>query len=220
MTHTKENNPKETPRNYDYRAHWNRTYGRNPEEKLGWYENDPSATFGLIAETGLPLSAVILNAGAGSTTLIDLLIEKGYRNLIATDISEVALDKLRERTGNHPSVTFISDDLTAPRKLNQIAPVDLWVDRAVLHFFTQKEDRETYIRLIGEKVKPGGFAILAQFNLQSAEKCSGLPVYRYNKEMLEEIMSPGFSLIKHFDYDYTNPSGGIRTYIYTLFKRL
>jgi hypothetical protein len=99
-------------------------------------------------------------------------------------------------------------------------PVDLWIDRAVLHFFTERGDQITYFELLKEKVKPDGFAIIAEFNLEGAKICSGLPVYRYNQEMLIEQLGREFELIDSFDYTYINPSGGERPYIYTLFRKI
>ena len=62
--------------------------------------------------------------------------------------------------------------------------------------------------------------ILAEYNLDSADKCSGLPVHRYNAALLQEKLGEEFNLITSFDYEYTMPSGDLRTYVYTLFQRV
>lgn len=198
--------------------HWDNAYTNNPEEKLGWYETDLSPTLKLISKTGLNLAARIINVGSGSTTLIDKLLELGYTNLIATDISKVALKNLEDRIGSN-KVECIVDNLTMPTKLNNIAPVDLWIERAVLHFFTEKQDQDTYFNLLNSKVKSNGFVLIAAFNLNGATRCSGLPVQRYSKEMLVEKLKENFELLESFDYSYIMPSGAERPYIYTLFKK-
>ncbi|RLD28574.1 MAG: class I SAM-dependent methyltransferase [Bacteroidetes bacterium] len=202
----------------DLSKHWNNAYSNKPEEKLGWYETDLSPTLKLITKTGLNKSARILNIGAGSTTLIDELIKIGYLNLIATDLSEVALKNLKDRIGNR-KVECIVDDLTKPTKLKNIASVDLWIDRAVLHFFTEKTDQDTYFKLLNSKVNKDGFALIAEFNLKGATVCSGLPIHRYSKEMLIEKLENNFELIDSFDYTYIMPNGAERPYIYTLFRK-
>jgi cyclopropane fatty-acyl-phospholipid synthase-like methyltransferase len=202
----------------DLNKHWNNVYSNNPEEKLGWYEADLAPTLKLITKTGLNKFARILNVGAGSTTLIDELLKNGCSNLIATDLSEVALRNLENRIGNE-KVECIVDDLTNPTKLKKLVPVDLWIDRAVLHFFTKNQDQNTYFNLLSRKVKSNGFVLIAEFNLNGATVCSGLPVYRYSKEMLIEKLKNNFDLIESFDYTYTMPSGAERPYIYTLFKK-
>ncbi len=200
-------------------SHWDQAYTKTSEESLGWYESDPKLMIDLINACQLPKNSPILIAGSGSTLLLDKLHEEGYSKLIATDISEVALSQLESRIG--PSgITYILDDLTQPKSLKAIEPVKLWIDRAVLHFFLEKEEQENYFDLIKEKLLPDGFVIFAEFNLSGAEKCSGLPVLRYSSEMLQNQLGKDFKLLKSFDFDFINPSGGVRPYIYTLFQRI
>ena len=184
-------------------------------------KKDVSPTMQLIKKAGIGPGSRLLSVGAGSTTLIDTLLEHGYDNLLATDISDVALQVLQTRIGNlHNKVEWIVDDLTNATLLNDIQPVDLWIDRAVLHFFTEEDDQKTYFSLLKNLVHKYGYVILAEFNLESAEKCSGLPVHRYNTEMLQNKLGENFNLITSFNYDYNMPSGDSRTYVYTLFQRV
>ena len=203
----------------NFKEHWDTAYSNNPMEKLGWFETDLSPSLELINKTGLSNNARILNVGSGSTVLIDALLELDYRNLIATDISDVALDNLKNRISSE-YVEYIQDDLTKSEELNKIENVDLWIDRAVLHFFNDKKDQDAYFDLMKSKITKGGYAILAEFSLEGAAKCSGLDVFRYSKEMLADQLGGSFKLIEHFDYTYTMPSGDPRLYIYTLFQRI
>ena len=205
----------------DYQQHWNKAYARVDETKLGWYEADVSASMRLIKKAGIGPSGRLLSVGAGSTTLIDALLGHGYENLIVNDISDVALQGIQNRIGKLGNkVEWIVDDLTNATLLNNIEPVDLWIDRAVLHFFTEEADQNTYFELLKNLVHKYGYVILAEFNLASADKCSGLPVHRYDAEMLKEKLGENFNLITSFDHDYTMPSGDKRTYIYTLFQKI
>lgn len=199
--------------------HWNNTYSKSTSEKLGWFETDLSPTLDLITKTGIKKTDLILNVGSGNTTLIDKLLEIGHTNLIATDISDISLQKLKDRLGES-KIEYIVDDLTNPDKLKQIAPVKLWIDRAVLHFFTEDKDQNTYFNLLRTTVVKNGFVILAEYNLNSASKCAGLPVHRYSKEMLVKKLESNFKLLESFEYIFTMPSGDKRPYIYTLFKKL
>ncbi|RLD26908.1 MAG: class I SAM-dependent methyltransferase [Bacteroidetes bacterium] len=203
-----------------YKNHWDNAYANNPVEKLGWYESDLSPTLDLLNKTKLSKTARILNVGAGATTLVDKLESDGYTNIIATDISKVSLDHLKSRLGNHSErVEFIIDDLINPSVLLNIEPVDLWIDRAVLHFFNKCEEQDEYFNLLKKSIKKDGYVILAEYNLNGATKCAGLPVHRYSKEMLQEKLGDGFKLINSFDYTYTMPHGHLRPYIYTLFQK-
>jgi hypothetical protein len=204
----------------DIKSHWNRVYEKKKADTLGWYEDYPAPCLNLIRGCNLDKSARILSVGVGTSKLIDNLIGLGYHNLIASDISLSAMNVLKDRLGRQgDKVTWILDDITNPTELDRIGPVDLWHDRAVLHFITDEKQRSAYFELINKMVKPGGFAIIAAFNLQGAEMCSGLPVYRYSKEMLEERMKGNLKLLDAFDYTYTMPSGNTREYVYTLFGK-
>ena len=203
----------------DYQAHWDKAYTNNPHEKLGWYETDLSPMLKLIDETNIDKSNLVLNIGAGSTVLIDELLQLGYTNLLATDISQVALDTLEKRVQSK-QVEYIVDDLTEPTTLKNIPPVDLWIDRAVLHFFTDEKDQDTYFDLLKSKVKKGGFVIFAEFGLGGAKKCSGLDVHRYCNVQFQEKLGIEFKKIDNFNYTYTMPSGDLREYIYSLFIRI
>ena len=205
----------------DYKEHWNTAYHKNKVSNLGWYEEDPDATLQLIQQCGLSKDARLLNVGVGASTLLDKLIIGGYKNIIANDLSSTALGKLKKRLGaKEDGIQWIVDDLTKPTSLSKIEPVDLWNDRAVIHFFTEEKDQNTYFSLLNKLVKPNGYVIISAFNTDGATMCSGLPVFRYNKEMLIEKLGSDYSLIESFDYTYTMPSGDTRPYIYTLFKRI
>jgi len=207
--------------NEDLQNYWDTIYSVVDYQKNGWYEEVPQKSLDLIQKLNLDKNANILNIGAGTTTLVDYLLEQGFKNISATDISSTALDLLKERLKNDANkIDWITDDLTNPTLLQDIEPVDLWIDRAVFHFFTEVKDQETYLELLAQKVKKGGYVILATFNLKGASKCSGLPVRRYSELMLKSKLESNFELVESFEYIYTMPSGDTRPYIYTLFKKV
>ena len=203
------------------KLHWTKVYNNATIERLGWYENNPKQSLDLIKECNLSKDSKIFNAGAGATTLVDELINLGYQNIIANDISKPALDNLAQRIGEKESkkIRFIVEDLTNPKELLSLKDIDLWHDRAVLHFLTQKNQQETYFDLLKKLVKSKGYVIIAEFNLDGAKKCSGLDVVNYDKKMIQQRLGTDFKLLKSFDYIYTMPAGDKRPYIYTLFQR-
>ena len=203
------------------KEHWEKVYDKQEINKLGWFEENPEPSLELIEACKLGRDAILLNVGAGATTLVDVLLQKGYENIVANDISVSALRKLKARLGKDESekVQWIVDDLTKPDKLNSLGTVDLWHDRAVLHFFNEPAEQDTYFNLIRKLVKIDGFVIIAAFNLNGAEKCSGLPVFRYDAAMLQEKLGRKFQLLEAKDYTYLMPSGDTREYVYSLFQR-
>ena len=206
---------------YDFQKHWNNAYLKSPINNLGWYEENPIPSMELISACNLSEDALIFNAGAGASKLIELLFNKGYTNIVVNDIAASALTELKNNLSSHKNshVQFMVDDLTNPIELLNLKNVDLWHDRAVLHFFTTEAQQKTYFDLIKKVLKPEGYVILAEFNLEGAKKCSGLDVFNYNEEMLQERLGNDFNLLKSFNYTYTQPSGNTREYVYTLFQR-
>jgi SAM-dependent methyltransferase len=204
-----------------YRTHWDKAYQDRETEELGWYESDPQPSLDLILRLDLAKDARQLHVGVGASTLIDRLIAEGYTAVTATDISAQALERLKERLGEHQdTVEWIVDDLIHPQKLQDIKPVTLWHDRAVLHFFTEQKDREAYVDLMKQVIEPGGYAIIATFNKIGAKVCSGLPVHRYDAEELDALTGEDFRLMETFDFTFVNPRGEDRPYVYALFQRV
>ena len=202
------------------KEHWNRAYDK-ADNQLGWFEENPAQTMQLIESCKLEKDVRILNVGVGTTTLIDALLDAGYINLIANDLSDLALQKLKERIkkSHNYDLNCITDDLTNPIELQNIEPIDLWIDRAVLHFFLQVKEQTAYFNLIKKIVAKNGYVLIAVFALDGAEKCCGLDLKRYNVEMLQNNLGTDFKLITSFNHTFINPFGGERPYIYTLFKR-
>jgi hypothetical protein len=202
------------------RNHWDAAYEKSAPDQLGWFEEFPEPSLRLIEHCHLDKKARLLHVGAGASTLVDELVSRGYENLIANDLSSEALDRLQLRLGDHADrVEWIVDDLIRPKRLTGLDQVDLWHDRAVLHFFTDNADQAAYFDLLRKLVKVGGHVILSVYNLQGAQRCCGLPVHRCDEAHLQEALGVEFELIEAFDYTYSMPSGDTREYIYTLFQR-
>ncbi|MEY2963776.1 MAG: hypothetical protein RL754_1037 [Bacteroidota bacterium] len=199
--------------------HWNEVYKSSSQESLGWYETDLEPTLRLMQASNLKADATILNVGAGTTNLIEALLELGHSKIYALDISDVALSLLENRIQSS-NVKYHLADITDKNAFGGLEPIDIWIDRAVLHFLDRKEDLEIYKTHLSNMVKPGGYVLLAQYALDGASRCAGLSVHRYDLKGLQEFLGDQFDLVEAFDYTYTMPSGDLRPYTYTLFKNL
>lgn len=205
----------------DYSEYWDNIYVKSETTKLGWYQAEASPSLEIIRDLSISENDPILVVGAGLTTLADGLIDYGYQNLIFSDISKTGLAKLEVRLkAQGGEYSYIVDDLTNSKTLCNLREIELWHDRAVLHFLTEDFQRQEYVKLMHKVVKIGGYAIIAVFSLEGAAKCSGLDVFRYSHDMLNELLGDKFELIKSFDYTYIQPSGSERPYVYAVFKRI
>ncbi len=197
--------------------HWNDVFRGSRDEELGWFESDLSPTLAFVDEMSLPDHAVMMLPGAGTTGLVDVLLDRGH-HLIINDISSAALDRLRDRLGNRPGISWLCQDISAPLPPG-LPRVDAWVDRAVLHFLLEDEELNGYFANLRRVVRPGGFAFFAEFAEHGATRCAGRDVRRYAPQDLTERLGADFHLIRHEHRTYTNPSGGHRPYLYALFQR-
>ncbi len=202
-------------------GHWDNIYEECQLDKLGWYEESPELCLDLISQCDIAKDGLILDVGCGASSLIDCLIEAGYGNIIGTDISEVALEKLKERLGteNASQVKWIVDDISNPTQIQKLNDISIWHDRAVLHFLLEKQQIETYFKTLKKVVKKGGYVIIAAFSLEGAKKCAGLDLMNYDQDILSSHLGEDFKLIRFFNHTYHTPSGKPRPYIYTLFQR-
>ena len=203
------------------KEHWNEIYAALDTDELTWYEEIPAPSLKLLSKCHINKDEIILDVGAGASTFIDYLINEGFNNIIATDISEMALNKLKERLGKEKAsfVRWIVDDITEPVHIQKLSGIALWHDRAVLHFLLEEKQQKMYLATLKKVIKKGGFVIIAAFSLKGAKKCSGLEVKNYDQNLLAKFFGEDFNLLEYFEYTYFMPSGKPRQYIYTLFQK-
>lgn len=203
------------------KEHWNKIYSSRDVDKLSWYEEIPEPSLRLLSKCHINKDEFILDVGAGASTFIDYLLNHGFNNIIATDISEIALNKLKERLGTEKAskVKWIVDDITQPFYIQNLRDISIWHDRAVLHFLLDENQQQVYLSTLKKVIKKGGYVIIAAFSLEGAKKCSGLDVRNYDQNMLAKFLGEDFRLLEYFDYIYHIPSGEARPYIYTLFQK-
>ncbi len=199
--------------------HWDSIFAGTADSKLGWYEKEASQTFKLLNAIPHWESGSIFIPGAGTSVLIEDLLKKGSK-LVLNDISSVALNSLKARLGDKcEGIIWLCQDITLPIP-EAVPAIDIWIDRAVLHFLTDEEEIKKYFENVKSIVKVGGYAVFAEFSKTGVSKCAGLQLHRYSVDELSERLGSSFGLVSHFDHIYLNPNGDPRPYVYVLFKRI
>jgi SAM-dependent methyltransferase len=202
----------------DLTKHWNDVFAAKDDPQLGWYERDVSQTLGFLELVPGYESATIFLPGAGTSLLVDALLDCGAR-LVLNDISDEALGRLQRRVGERkPAPIWLHHDIAKPLP-SVVPPCDIWLDRAVLHFLLTEDDITAYFQNLRTVLAPNGHVILAEFALHGAPKCAGLDVHRYSAEEMGERLGPEFAIVKAEEFIFINPAGGPRPYVYTLFRR-
>ncbi len=203
----------------DNKQHWDNVYASKQSEDLTWYQQHERISLDIIKNVAPNITSNIIDIGGGSSTLIDDLLNTGYRNLSVLDLSSEALSTSKKRLAERNSViSWIEADITKVELPKNY--YDVWHDRAVFHFLTQQQDREAYVDRVNNSVKPGGYVIVATFGSDGPLKCSGLPVVRYDSKELHNEFGNGYKLIDHIEEEHLTPKGAIQKFIYCYCKKL
>jgi 2-polyprenyl-3-methyl-5-hydroxy-6-metoxy-1,4-benzoquinol methylase len=159
----------------------------------------------------------VIDVGGGASFLVDQLLDLGVRRVAVMDISEAGIEVARQRLGRRASqVEWIVADVSA---LDDAGSFDVWHDRAVFHFLLDRDDRRGYVALSEQTVGPGGTAIMATFSHDGPERCSGLPVHRYEPDELARECGPMWLLSDSERYVHTTPGSVEQAYVYSTFRR-
>src|SRR5690606_34251883 len=95
---------------------------------------------------------------------------------------------------------------------------DVWHDRAVFHFLTEPKQRDAYRKALAAGLAPAGLVIIATFALDGPERCSGLPVERYDAEKLTRELGPSFRLIETWREGHVTPMGAKQSFNWCAFR--
>jgi ubiquinone/menaquinone biosynthesis C-methylase UbiE len=199
-------------------AHWNAVYTRREPGQLSWFQPHLVTSLRLIDAENLSNSAAIIDVGGGASTLVDDLLDRGFFNPTVLDLSSAALEVSKQRLGERASkASWIAGSVleAVPKDANY----DLWHDRAVFHFLTQKGERERYVKEATRAIRPGGALIVGTFALDGPERCSGLEVVRYDAETLQAEFGASFRWMGSALEKHSTPSGTTQSFIYGQFRR-
>ncbi len=199
------------------RAHWESVYAAKGEKDVSWYQENPALSLDLIAAVRATPQTTIIDVGGGASRLVDSLLAKGFHAITVLDLSAAALEAAKSRLGAQAAkVRWIAADATVwePTEV-----YDLWHDRAAFHFLTEEQDRAAYVDRMKRALRGGGHAIIATFAPDGPERCSGLPVMRYDAESLGRTLGKGFELIETRRQSHSTPRGAIQSFQFCAFLR-
>lgn len=198
--------------------HWENVYRTKSHTEVSWYKPHLDPSLRLISKMGLKPNDRIIDIGAGSSTLVDDLLKDGFKEISTLDISSTALDIAKKRLGEGAQkVKWIEADITKVELPQN--HYDLWHDRAVFHFLTSPKDRQKYTNVLKSSLKMGGHLVIAAFNLNGPQKCSGLDLVRYSPETLQAELGNEFKLVEHFNEIHKTPFGTTQNFVYCCFKK-
>jgi SAM-dependent methyltransferase len=166
--------------------------------------------------SAIPTSAII-DIGGGASRLVDHLIKNGFQDVTVLDLSAGALDAAKARLGDRSAqVHWLVADAAV---WEPVKAYDIWHDRAAFHFLTDEHDRTAYVARLVRGLKVGGHAIIATFALDGPERCSGLPVVRYDAASLGRTLGRAFRLLHTLRHEHTTPWSSQQIFQFSVFRR-
>ena len=199
------------------KAHWENVFATKHETEVSWFQEKPETSIQFFLENNISKDANIIDIGGGDSYLIDSLLELGYTNLFLLDISENAIERIKNRLGSKAStVTFIASDIL---DFKPETTFDVWHDRASFHFLTTDNDIKTYKNLVSNSISENGFMFLGTFSENGPLKCSGLEIKQYSEERCEAIFEAAFSKVNCFLENHKTPFDTTQNFIFCTFKK-
>jgi Methyltransferase domain. len=200
----------------DEQKHWTHVYEEKAASSVSWYQPMPEPSLRALEKFGASLSSSIIDVGGGASNFVDALLEQGWRDITVLDIAAPALDAAKARIGPladkvHWEVADITE-WSPPRKF------DVWHDRAVFHFLTEPKQRAAYRQALSQGLAAGGLAIVATFALDGPERCSGLPVERYDPARLADALGTSLQLIEAWREEPVTPWGAKQSFNWCAFR--
>jgi len=199
----------------DPKAHWERVYNTKQPLELSWFEPKATLSLALIQDAAPNRDANIIDIGAGASTLVDGLLDAGYRSITVLDLSAAALAQSQQRLGDRARAVSWreADVLTADLPAHAF---DVWHDRAVFHFLTDPADRARYVAQVRHAVRVGGHVLVATFAEDGPSRCSGLDVARYSADTLHGEFGDDFRIVASRHATHHTPWGARQAFTYCL----
>ena len=166
--------------NNDLKNHWENIYSNKDENEVSWFQTVPKTSHQLIKKLNLESNDNIIDIGSGKSRILKILIDEGFNNLSYLDISKEACKKSKIALGDDKSKVNwnVENVLNFKSKIKY----NLWHDRAVFHFFTDRKDIEKYKEVAIKNISDGGYLVLGTFSINGPKKCSGLDVSQYSEQ--------------------------------------
>jgi ubiquinone/menaquinone biosynthesis C-methylase UbiE len=198
--------------------HWDARYRGAAVERLSWFE--PTATMSLdcLDALGVDRADSVIDVGGGVSPLAGDLLDRGFRDVTVLDVSQAALDTAARRLACTNRVQWLAADVRTwqPERTWMV-----WHDRATFHFLTNDDDRRGYLETMSRALAAGGGLVLATFASDGPDRCSGLPVRRYDAPSLLATISSRLDveLITEARHVHLTPTGAQQPFTWIACRR-
>lgn len=196
--------------------HWEHVHQNHGSTTHSWYQPVPAQSMALIRATGVPAEAPIIDVGAGTATLVDIMLNSDYSDISVLDIAGAALTESSRRLGDAGAkVHWIESDVL---EFEPVRRYYVWHDRAVFHFFNDATSVNKYLDVLRTALVPRGHFVLGTFGPEGPDRCSGFDVNRYSIEELTDLLEADFELASFRIEDHSTPSGNVQQFLFSAWQ--
>jgi len=179
-------------------------------------ESEIMKSLELIRACGLRAEDPIIDVGGAAEALVSALLSAGFNDLTVVDPSLEGLERLRERLDHADELTLIHQEVTHFRPHRRYA---LWHDRGLFHFLTHPDDRQEYIEVLQQALRPEGQLVLVTAGPEGPPGLGGVPVVRYTPQSLLAALGGQFELAEHSLGVHLTPTGESHQLLHARLRR-
>lgn len=198
--------------------HWQQVYATKRPDQVSWFQPSPMPSLDALSRVGADSNQSLVDIGGGASSLVDALLDRGWRDLTVLDIADPALAVSKARLG--PRADAVRWEVADIRTWSPPRAYDVWHDRAVFHFLTQAEDRAAYGQALLQGTHTGSHVIVATFGLDGPKQCSGLPVRRYDAAGVATELGSEFTLVDEWQEAHRTPWESEQRFQWAILRRL
>lgn len=202
---------------FNRQKHWENIYTTKALDEVSWYQPNPETSLSFFSNLRIPKNSRIIDVGGGDSFLVDYLIDLGYTDITVLDISESAINRVKNRLGQKAeNVKWVVSDII---KFKPSQTYDVWHDRAAFHFLKHPTEIKLYSDLARSTISSKGHLLISTFSDKGPLKCSGIEIQQYSEKSLIDNFSQNFQKIVCFSADHLTPFDTTQNFIFCAFKK-
>jgi hypothetical protein len=197
-------------------SHWDEVYAGSDASR-SWFQACPLMSLKMLDAAGVTASDSLIDVGGGASRLADALLSRGFRDITVLDISVTGMQDAQDRLGAHAQqVQWLATDVLAWEPLRRFG---VWHDRAVFHFLTSPPGQHRYVRVLDAATETDTVAVFGCFAPDGPQRCSGLPVARYDIPALAAHLGPAWTLCAGDREEHITPAGVMQPFTWAAFRK-
>jgi hypothetical protein len=197
-------------------SHWDEVYAGGDASR-SWFQAGPLMSLKMLDAAGVAAGDSLIDVGGGASRLAGALLGRGFRDITVLDISATGMRYAQDRLGEQAQqVQWLVADVLAWEPLRRFR---VWHDRAVFHFLTSPPGQYRYVHVLDAATETDAVAVFGCFAPDGPERCSGLPVARYDIPALARHLGQAWKLCAEDREEHITPGGVMQPFTWAAFRK-